>query len=53
MHKKTDECKKTILEKLNHAFMFQSLSDKEKDIVIEAMVEMKCPEHENVIKEGD
>jgi len=33
--------------------MFQSLSDKEKDVVIDAMEEINAPERENIIKEGE
>jgi len=50
---KSESSKKAILEKLNGAFMFQSLSDKEKEVVIDAMEEIQAPEHENIIKEGE
>ena len=50
---KSDASKQAILEKLNKAFMFQSLSDKEKDVVIDAMEEINAPERENIIKEGE
>ena len=50
---KSAESKRAILDKLNKAFMFQSLSDKEKDVVIDAMEEINAPEHEAVIKEGE
>ena len=53
MVEKSEESKRAILEKLNKAFMFQSLSDKEKEVVIDAMEEINAPEHENIIKEGE
>lgn len=40
---KTEESKKAIREKLNKSFMFAALSDSEKDIVIDAMQEIKAP----------
>lgn len=50
---KSEESKAAILEKLNKAFMFQALSDKEKEIVIDAMEEINAPENESIIKEGE
>jgi len=50
---KTPEQEKTIREKLNKSFMFQSLSEGEKDIVIAAMQERITEPKEVVIQEGD
>ena len=50
---KTPEAKAAIMEKLNMAFMFSALDEKEKDIVIDAMEERKVEMNEVVIQEGD
>jgi len=50
---KSEDSKNAIREKLNKSFMFAALSDSEKDIVIDAMLEIKAPANECIIKEGD
>lgn len=50
---KTEEQKERIKKRLGQAFMFASLDDKEKDIVINAMEEKKFNQGENVISQGD
>lgn len=41
------------MEKINKAFMFSGLDEKEKQIVVDAMEERTCYKNEVVIKEGD
>ena len=50
---KSAEVYATIRKKLDMAFMFSALDEKEKDVVINAMVEYKAVENDCVIKEGD
>lgn len=50
---KSEEDKAAIREKLNKSFMFASLSDDEKDIVIDAMAVINASSNEVIIKEGD
>ena len=50
MIQKSDETKKKIAARLNMAFMFQALDDKEKEIVIGAMGERKAKPGEYIIK---
>lgn len=50
---KTKEQETAIRDKLNNAFMFASLDEGEKDIVIAAMEEKVTEPKEVVIKEGD
>ena len=50
---KSEEAKQAIREKLNMAFMFQTLTEGEKDIVIDAMEECKIAVNDVVIQEGD
>ena len=50
---KSDEAKGQIYEKLNMAFMFSALDDKEKEIVVDAMEEIKVDVNDVVIQEGD
>lgn len=50
---KGEDSKTAIREKLNKSFMFAALNPAEKDIVIDAMQEIKAPAHEVIIKEGD
>ena len=46
---KSDEAKGQIYEKLNMAFMFSALDDKEKEIVVDAMEEIKVDVNDVVI----
>jgi len=50
---KDEASKKAIADKLNMAFMFSALDDKEKDIVIDAMEEVSIDVNEVIITEGD
>jgi len=50
---KTAEQKERILEKLSKAFMFANLEPKEKNVVIDAMEEVKVAKGDWVIKQGD
>ena len=50
---KSEAAKKQIYEKLNLAFMFSALDEKEKEIVVNAMEEVKVDVNDVVIKEGD
>jgi len=50
---KNSEQKARILEKLNKAFMFANLENKEKNIIIDAMDIVKVSEGQWVIKQGD
>jgi len=50
---KSEDAKSQIYEKLNMAFMFSALDDKEKEIVVNAMEEIKVDVNDVVIKEGD
>ena len=50
---KSDEAKDRIRNKLNQAFMFSNLEEKEKAIVIGAMEEKKYSKDDVVIKQGD
>ena len=50
---KAPEAKAAIRDKLNMAFMFSALDEKEKDVVIDAMEERKAEMNEVVIQEGD
>lgn len=50
---KDPEVKSKLLERLNQAFMFSSLEDKEKEIVLNAMEEVKLGTGDEVIKQGD
>ena len=50
---KDEAVKKQIADKLNMAFMFSALDDKEKDIVIDAMEEVSIDVNDVIIAEGD
>jgi cAMP-dependent protein kinase regulator len=50
---KTNEQKDRIKKRLENAFMFSALDDKEKNIVIDAMLEKQFSPGEYVIKQGD
>jgi len=50
---KTQEQKTAISQKLNLSFMFSALDDKDKGVVIDAMIEHQVKVNEVVIKEGD
>jgi cAMP-dependent protein kinase regulator len=50
---KTEQQKQRIKERLEKAFMFSALDDKEKTIVIDAMIEKKFKPDEYVIKQGE
>ena len=50
---KTQAQKEKIAMRLNQAFMFSNLDDKEKEIVINAMEEVKFKANEWVIKQGE
>jgi len=50
---KTADQKERILEKLSKAFMFANLEPKEKNVVIDAMEEVKVAKGEWIIKQGD
>ena len=50
---KSEDAKRQIRDKLNLAFMFSALDDKEKAIVIDAMEECKISVNDVVIQEGD
>ena len=50
---KSEEAKQAIREKLNMAFMFSTLNEGDKDIVIGAMEECKIAVNDIVIQEGD
>ena len=50
---KTDEQKERIATKLSKSFMFSSLEDKDKEIVINAMQECPFAVGSNVIKQGE
>lgn len=50
---KSSDAKSAIMEKLNLAFMFSALDDKEKAIVVDAMEERKAVTNEHIIDEGD
>ena len=50
---KSDDAKQRIRNKLNQAFMFSNLEEKEKIIVIGAMEEKKYNKDDVVIKQGD
>jgi len=50
---KSNEQKQRIVARLEKAFMFSALDDKEKNIVIDAMVEKQFAPEEYVIKQND
>jgi len=50
---KADDVKERIRTRLSQAFMFASLDEKEKNIVINAMEECNFSEGDTVIKQGD
>lgn len=50
---KSGEVKAALRKKLDMAFMFSALDEKEKDVVIDAMAEVKVDINDVVIKEGD
>ena len=50
---KEADAKNAIREKLNMAFMFSALDDKEQEIVVDAMEECKISVNDVVIAEGD
>lgn len=50
---KSAETKAKIVERLNMAFMFQALDDKDKEIVVNAMDERKAKPGEYIIKQGE
>ena len=50
---KTDETKEKIRARLSKSFLFNSLDEKDFEIVIDAMTEVKLKPGEVVIKEGD
>jgi cAMP-dependent protein kinase regulator len=50
---KTPEQESAIRDKLNMAFMFSALDEKEKDIVIAAMQERVAQAKEHIIDQGD
>ncbi|OMJ68767.1 hypothetical protein SteCoe_33687 [Stentor coeruleus] len=52
VHPKTPEQHSRIVTKLSTSFMFSSLDDKDKEIVIEAMKECIFPTNSEVIKQG-
>lgn len=51
--KKSEDVKSKIKERLQSAFMFMGLDDKDLAIVIDAMDEKKCSADETIIQEGD
>jgi cAMP-dependent protein kinase regulator len=53
VYQKTKEQKDAISEKLNMVFMFNTLDENEKNIIIDAMEEMITEAKEKVINEGD
>jgi cAMP-dependent protein kinase regulator len=50
---KTAEQKAALRKKLDMAFMFSALDEKEKEVVIDAMTEVKADTGDVVIKQGD
>ena len=50
---KTDDQRKRISGRLSQAFMFANLEQKEQNIVIDAMEEVKIPKDKWVIRQGD
>jgi cAMP-dependent protein kinase regulator len=46
---KTQEQKDTIIDRLNKAFMFEALDDKERDIVVNAMEERRASPGDDII----
>jgi cAMP-dependent protein kinase regulator len=50
---KSDDTRNKILARLNMAFMFSALDDKEKTIVVDAMGEKKAKPGEFIIKQGE
>ena len=46
------DVKAALRKKLDMAFMFSALDEKEKDVVIDAMAEIKANINDVVIKEG-
>ena len=50
---KDDDTRFRIKHRLKESFMFKNLEDKEMDIVVDAMKEMKFKEGETIIKQGD
>lgn len=50
---KDEETKKRIKSRLGECFMFKNLEDKEMNIVVDAMKEIKFKDGETIIKQGD
>jgi cAMP-dependent protein kinase regulator len=50
---KSEDTKKKIVARLNMAFMFSALDEKEKQIVVDAMGEKKAKPGEYIIKQGE
>ena len=50
---KTAEQKAALRKKLDMAFMFSALDDKEKEVVIDAMKDVKADTNDVIIKQGD
>lgn len=50
---KTAEVKQALRKKLDQAFMFSALDEAEKEVVIDAMSEIKIANNEVVIRQGD
>lgn len=50
---KTAEVKQALRKKLDQAFMFSALDEKEKEVVIDAMTEVKIANNEVIIRQGD
>lgn len=50
---KSEDTKAKILNRLNMAFMFQALDEKEKQIVVDAMEEKRAKAGEFVIQQGE
>lgn len=53
MVEKSSDAKKQIYDKLSMSFMFSALDDLEKDIVVNAMEEIKVDVNDVVIQEGE
>lgn len=50
---KSEAVRNAIMDKIQNAFMFSGLDEKEKNIVVDAMAEKSAAPGEVVIKEGD